>query len=263
MALSSGMWQGGTGLVAFANQLDVIGNNLANSTTAAFKRQDAVFADIFYEAVHPAGSPAEPPSGLGVSYGYGTQIAGTPLDFSQGPTVAGIDLDVLIAGDGFFRVLDETGKAFYTRLGAFQPKGVGAAGALNLQLSGRSFVLDPAITLPGVNDDVRITPEGDVFQGEAFAGRFELVDFRNPSGLLARENLLFEESLASGPPVLGAPGGPGFGLTVSNSLEGSNVDFASELVTLIDASRGFQLSSESFRVGNEEVIEAIGLADRS
>lgn len=99
-----GFSQGLSGLSAAAKALDVVGNNIANSQTVGFKAGSVSFADIF------AGS-----------MGMGVQVAGVSQNFSQGgPATGGSALDMMISGNGFFRMVDEAGSVFYGRNGQFE-----------------------------------------------------------------------------------------------------------------------------------------------
>lgn len=255
-----GMNVGATGMLASTQRLDVVANNIANTNTAGFKRNDTAFSDVFYQRIRAPDQSAESSAGLGVATGQGVVVAGTPLDLNQGPLVTGLDLDIAISGKGFFRVRDDDGNLFYTRYGAFLPKTDGAGGPLHLDLAGKSYVLDPEIELPGIAGEITVQEDGQVFQGNVFAGQITLFDFRNPNGLLQSGNLLFQLSNSSGPPISSTPGSDSFGITVGGRLEGSNVDVAAELVQLIEASRQFELSSQSFRTGDAELSEVIRLA---
>jgi flagellar hook protein FlgE len=100
-----------TGLNAAAADLDVTGNNIANSATVGFKYSRAEFADIFAS------------SNLGVSQnavGQGVRLANVSQQFAQGQfEFTGNTLDLAVNGTGFFRVSDQ-GAISYTRNGAFQ-----------------------------------------------------------------------------------------------------------------------------------------------
>ena len=68
-----------SGLNAAATNLDVIGNNIANSATYGFKSGSASFADMF----------------AGSKVGLGVKVAGITQDFSDGTTTnTGRGLDV-------------------------------------------------------------------------------------------------------------------------------------------------------------------------
>lgn len=258
-----GMDVAATGFASSEFRLDVISNNIANNTTTAFKRSDVNFADLLYETLKTGGGGTTNPTGVGVQLGKGVRFASTALDFTQGPLTPGLDLDVAINGEGFFRVVDSQGGIFYTRVGAFQPKGDSAAGVLNLQLGGNVVAIDPPIVLPGAPGVVNVASDGRIFQGDVFVGQFQLVRFRNPLGLLQVGDSLYAATPASGPEIVGTPTDPQFGSLVGGFLEGSNVDIAIELVDLITASQAFNLNSQSFTTGNAELLTTIELVRRT
>jgi len=101
-----------SGLNANQQKLSVIGNNLANINTIAFKASTVNFADLVSQSV---GGPSANPMqvGLGVTTG---QIS---PNFSQGGIEStGISTNVAIQGSGFFVVGDSAHRAF-TRAGNF------------------------------------------------------------------------------------------------------------------------------------------------
>jgi flagellar hook protein FlgE len=98
-----------SGLNNAARSLDVIGNNVANASVVGFKGSRAQFADVFATSVAGASQ-----------IGIGSKVAAVAQDFSQGTiTVSNNPLDLAIAGNGFFRVLQQ-GAAVYSRNGQFQ-----------------------------------------------------------------------------------------------------------------------------------------------
>lgn len=94
-----------SGLNAAAQNLDVIGNNIANSATVGFKSGSMTFSDIYSSSM----------------VGLGVNISGINQDFSSGTlTTTGNQLDMAIDGDkGLFVVQDAQGSQFYTRNGQF------------------------------------------------------------------------------------------------------------------------------------------------
>src|SRR5471030_2170324 len=91
-----------SGLNAASSNLDVIGNNIANSATSGFKSATVSFADMF------AGSQT----------GMGVKVAAITQDFSDGTTTTtNRGLDVALSGNGFFRLTDASGGVFYSRNG--------------------------------------------------------------------------------------------------------------------------------------------------
>lgn len=93
-----------SGLGAASSNLDVIGNNIANSATAGFKSSTIAFADMF----------------AGSNVGMGTKVAAVIQNFNDGTTTStSRGLDVALSGNGFFRLTDASGGVFYSRNGQF------------------------------------------------------------------------------------------------------------------------------------------------
>jgi len=93
-----------SGLNAASSNLDVIGNNIANSATSGFKSGSISFADMF------AGSKT----------GQGVKVAGVTQDFNDGTTTTtNRGLDIALSGNGFFRLADANGAVYYSRNGQF------------------------------------------------------------------------------------------------------------------------------------------------
>jgi flagellar hook protein FlgE len=100
--------------------MDVIGNNLANVNTTGFKRNRVNFQDILYQQLQGAAHPTEELGGVNPrEVGLGMSIASIDTIHIQGSfQTTGVGTDLAISGPGFF-VLDDAGKALYTRAGAF------------------------------------------------------------------------------------------------------------------------------------------------
>ncbi len=128
-----GFQTGLSGLNAAAKNLDVIGNNVANSGTVGFKSGQAQFSDVFAASLTGGGAS---------QIGIGTKLATVAQQFTQGNiTATNNSLDVAINGKGFF-VLSNNGAATYTRNGQFQLDMNGSivtSGGLNVQ----GYSVDP------------------------------------------------------------------------------------------------------------------------
>lgn len=100
-----------SGMAAATSELNVIGNNIANSSTTGFKASRAEFADVYATSV------------LGVSakaIGKGVTLSAVTQEFSQGNIdFTSNSLDLAINGDGFY-VLSDDGAQSFTRAGSFQ-----------------------------------------------------------------------------------------------------------------------------------------------
>jgi len=121
MASTTAMFTGLSGLNANARNLDVIGNNIANVNTTAYKSSRMLFATQFSRTYSMGTEPSATFGGTNPTQtGLGVTIAGTQRDFSGGSISATGDArDLALEGDGFFMV--RRGDAsFYTRAGAFR-----------------------------------------------------------------------------------------------------------------------------------------------
>lgn len=104
--------QGLSGLNATSKNLEVIGNNIANSSTFGAKASRAEFADVYANALNGAGTN---PIGIGVA------LAAVSQQFTQGNiTTTDNPMDLAINGAGFFQVTDGVSPPLYTRNGQFK-----------------------------------------------------------------------------------------------------------------------------------------------
>ncbi|KLQ32775.1 flagellar hook protein FlgE [Enterobacter hormaechei] len=126
-----------SGLNAAATNLDVIGNNIANSATYGFKSGSASFADMF----------------AGSKVGLGVKVAGITQDFTDGTTTnTGRGLDVAISQNGFFRMVDANGSVFYSRNGQFKlDENRNLVNMQGLQLTGYPVAGTPPTVQTGAN----------------------------------------------------------------------------------------------------------------
>jgi flagellar hook protein FlgE len=136
--------QGLSGLAAAENDLNVIGNNIANANTVGFKESTAVFADVYANSIATA---------VNNQIGIGTQLAAVQQDFSQGTIDStGQALNVAINGTGFYQ-MSNNGALTYSRNGVFQLNSNGyITNAQGLQLMGYAAnsngVINSATTVP-------------------------------------------------------------------------------------------------------------------
>ena len=104
--------QGLSGLNASSKNLEVIGNNIANSNTFGSKVARGEFSDVYASALNGSGAS---------SVGIGTTLAAVTQQFTQGNiTSTGNSMDLAINGAGFFQVSDGLNPALYSRNGQFK-----------------------------------------------------------------------------------------------------------------------------------------------
>ena len=104
------LFAGISGLNANSTAMTVIGDNIANVNTTAFKSNRASFANVLSQAIGGGGNDI----GRGVEFwGTAPMWAQGSLENTSGP------MDMAINGRGFFMVNDDSGSNFYTRAGEF------------------------------------------------------------------------------------------------------------------------------------------------
>jgi flagellar hook protein FlgE len=125
MGISS-LFTGSSALGAFSNELDVIGNNLANLDTSGFKSQSVGFQDLLYQTLQAGTAQSGNVGSVNPQQvGFGVQLGATGTDFTQGTaTATGNPLNASIQGNGFFVVNNGT-QDFYTRAGDFSVDSAG------------------------------------------------------------------------------------------------------------------------------------------
>lgn len=241
-----------TGMRAQELLIDNTANNLANVNTTGFKRSHMEFADLIYDVSKLPGAPTSEgqTSPIGLQIGNGVRPVGTTNVFTQGGSIeTGVATHMAIEGDGFFKVLMPDGSEGYTRDGSFQ---VDAQGQL---VNGDGKLVDPGITIPPTAEQIAISPVGEVSFLEnnviASSGTIELYRFANPAGLRQLGGNIYAATEASGAELAGNPGDTGFGSIRQGSIEGSNVEVVSEMVSLITAQRAYEINSRAIRAGDE------------
>ncbi|BBP69580.1 flagellar basal-body rod protein FlgG [Pseudomonas sp. Seg1] len=241
------LWVAKTGLSAQDTNLTTISNNLANVSTTGFKRDRAEFQDLLYQIKRQPGAQStqdsELPSGLQV--GTGVRIVGTQKNFTAGSLqTTEQPLDMAIDGRGFFQILQPDGTTSYTRDGTFHLDSNGQI------VNASGFALEPAIVIPNDAQTFTVGRDGTVSISVAgnpaaqVIGNLQTADFINPAGLQAVGNNLFLETAASGAPQVGTPGLNGFGTTLQNTLETSNVSTVEEMVNMITTQRAYEMNSK-------------------
>ena len=237
-----------TGMQAQQTNVEVISNNLANMTITGFKRQRAEFQDLIYQNLRRVGSNSSDngtvvPSGAQV--GLGVKTAAIYRINEQGNLQQTSNtLDMAIQGNGYFQVTLPSGETAYTRDGTF---GLAADGTI---VTADGYIVQPGIQVPSNATNVTVNTSGQVqatISGQTApqtVGQLTLATFPNPAGLDSQGSNLFMQSAASGNPVTGNPGNPGFGSVMQGFIETSNVNVVTEVTNLITAQRAYEMNSK-------------------
>ncbi len=246
---------GATGMLAQQLNVDVISNNIANMTTTGYKRQRAEFQDLLYQTkVRPgaASSSAGTTVPAGIQMGLGVKAGSVYRINEQGALqMTGNDLDIANKGEGYFQITLPSGETAYTRDGSFQ---MDQSGQL---VTSEGYLVQPGITIPSDAVGISINSSGQVLvkiQGQTAltnAGQIQTALFPNNAGLEALGDNLYLETEASGAPLVGNPGDPGYGELEQGALETSNVNVVQEITSLIQAQRAYEMNSKVIQTGDE------------
>ncbi len=248
------LYTAATGMEAQQLRMDVISNNLANTSTTGFKKVRAEFEDLLSETLRGAEAP-DPRGGTNptpLQCGLGVRTGSTTRSFGQGDLSQTTNpLDLAIQGDGFFRIQRPNGEYGYTRAGNFRADATGRV------VTGGGMVLDPEITLPAQTIQVTIQADGTVFATTAGGGapqqvgQLSLYTFPNPGGLEAIGGNLLVQTAASGEPANAKPGEGGTGTLAQGYLEGANVRAVDEMVDMIATQRAYELNTNVIKTADQ------------
>lgn len=246
---------GATGMLAQQLNVDVISNNIANMTTTGYKRQRAEFQDLLYQTKVRPGSASSSAGTIvpsGIQMGLGVKTGSVYRVNEQGALqVTGNDLDIANKGEGFFQVTLPSGETAYTRDGSFQMDQTGQL------VNAKGYIIQPGITIPSDAVGITVNGSGQVLvkiQGQTAltnVGQIQTALFPNTAGLDALGDNLFKETEASGAPLVGNPGDPGYGELEQGALEASNVNVVQEITSLIQAQRAYEMNSKIIQTGDE------------
>lgn len=175
--MANSLLTGISGLRGHQKMLEVVGNNLANMNTTAFKSARTVFSDLMYETQRGAMSANAGVLGSvnALQIGTGSRVSLVDLNYTQGNLEAtGQELDMALDGNGFF-VVKSADKTFYTRAGAFSLDESGylvdASTGNTVQrfgTVGEPNGTKPAFQTPG--DDRILIPKGTSIPGSISTG---------------------------------------------------------------------------------------------
>ena len=266
MSVSSAMYIGVSGLESFSTALGVVSDNISNANSTGFKANDVNFGDMvssFY-ATLTRDTDRE---------GSGSAVEGISTDFSTGPMKSDSTWSHLaINGKGFFNVLTPTGETLYTRDGTFHMDMNGYMVNLNgyqvLGSDGNPIQLEANPSTP-LYGSYSVDTVGQVW-GTPIAGgnpvaipsnavQLRVTTFPNQNGLTRQGGNLYALGPDAGAAVDGTAGNGICGNILNQTLEGSNVDIASEMVNLIIFQADYNANSKSITTAASMIDTAVNL----
>lgn len=267
----SSMYSGVSGLNANTQRMAVIGDNIANVNTTAYKGSELSFESLVNQSIGGY---------TGNEIGSGVILGDLSYDWNQGTIQRTSNpYDMAVAGSGFFMVKDASGNAFYTRDGEFS---FDASGNLvtssGMAVQGTAYppatpptpepIIAPACATPPpdfqsmtVDDkgvywatDTTVDPpvKTAVFQALLF-------DTTDRSVMAKMNNNLYAKTTAGDMEIVGIPNSSGLGSVEVGSVEMSNVDIAKEFVNMITAQRAFSACSKVITTSDEILQELVNI----
>ena len=141
------LYSGVAGLKTHQTKMDVIGNNIANVNTTAYKASSIVFSDLMSQTTQRASGP-NATTGLGGvnarQIGLGVKSGAININITgQGSTQStGNPFDVMINGDNFF-VVNNGVENFFTRDGSFYVDAAGNLAMTSIGYNVMGWQVDP------------------------------------------------------------------------------------------------------------------------
>ena len=231
-------------MLTHQQNLNVIGNNMANISTAGFKQgryTATTFDDVIYSRVGNK-------DGEGSEIGRQSYIRAASqiyTDYTQGvmePT--GLPWDFAISGEGFFAVQKPDGEIAYTRMGNFA---LDAEGYVTLPGYGR--VLAPDKSLIRLSSDKIHTDGGGrlLYDVGGAAGQLGVFRFEDTAPLEQDERGLFTgaDGIAMNEPEL-----------LNGYLERSNTDMVRQMTEMITVQRSLQSAAQLSKMYDQLMTKA-------
>jgi flagellar basal-body rod protein FlgF len=214
---------------ALRRQVDVGANNMANSNTTGFRREEPVFREYVGDVASEGPVRGARPSFV---LDYGSR-----LDLSHGIFQStGSEIDIMVEGEGWLNVQSPSGETAYTRAGHLTVLASGelatVAGQKLLDEAGR-----PITVPPDQRESLEVTNDGTVTGSQGPLGRIAVTVFADSSSLTPRGDGL-------------VTGQGGRILTAAETrlrnggVEGSNVQPIAETTRLVETLRAYQSSRQ-------------------
>ena len=231
------------------SELNIVTNNIANAGSTGFKRSDGNFLHSYAEDI--------PVPGKNIGFGVVHEVP-RRSDNKQGALkVTNNSLDLAVSGVGMFITANQDdGGISYTRDGSFLIDKQGVLTTTDKRLvldeNGDRIIIPPQRVDEDGNisllDTIQINNRGAIklAYGDGSItdiGNIGLARFSNMAGLTPSGNAQFVATETSGPAIVGAPMGNGYGQIIQGHLESSNAVIADELVKLMRAQQAYAGSS--------------------
>lgn len=287
------------GLRSHQSKMDVLSNNIANVNTWGYKSRTANFQDAMYQNLNNSTGGNTTAGGLGGTnssqLGYGVNMGSITTNFTTGSWgYTGRSLDCMIDGTGYFIVGGMTGAAgvpaadlagsglSLSRVGIFSVDNNGYlvddAGnyiyGFEQNAAGDAWVTGtlkpiqiPIDTVTNERYDIQTYKIGTngVITGitsdntEVTIGKLAVASVENPNGLEQTAGYLYNIGENAGRVNAIETVETTTGKILSNYLEMSNVDLATDMSNMITTQRGYQANSKIITVTDEMLEQLVNM----
>lgn len=267
-----------SGLRNFQQQMDVIGNNIANVNTHGYKAGRVSFADTFSQSVGNFGVDNASINQIGT--GVDTQVVQS-IHTTGTLQRTENNLDMFIDSEGYFVVENNrSGENFLTRDGHFKLdqegylttfNGLRVQGFSNADLNnlGDLRIQVPTAAPAGVDiSNWSVSERGEIIMfltdgTTAIAGQILLQKVKDPDALKKEGGNLYSRTDLAGPidwnTNPGRPNENGIGKVRVGALELSNVELGEEFSSMITTQRAYQASARIITTSDEMLQEVVNL----
>lgn len=233
-----------SGMSAHQDKMNVVSNNIINVNTTGYKRLEAEFQDLIVETLY---KDSHPTNSNTASTGTGVKMSNEFRNFTQGSIrETGINSNLAIDGDGFFRIIRPDSTYAYTRNGGFNIDSRGQIVDDNGNILDINFYNNYSYDNLNINEEnLVINKQGDVFVDNQRVGKLNLYTSTGDNDFYSIGDSLFNiknnQSLRVSQDV--------------NLLQGytemSNVNMQQEMTDLIAVQRAFQMNSKGINVADD------------
>ncbi|MFV0623253.1 flagellar hook-basal body complex protein [Sphingomonas sp. ac-8] len=231
---------------ALRRKLDVAANNMANMSTAGFKREQPVFRE-YVERADQAMVPDAKKTSFVLDFGQVHDTASGSFEATSNP------LDVMIDGPGYLAVETPAGGTAYTRAGyvkVLDSGDLGTAGGQRILGEGGKPINVPVEEQANLS----VTDDGTVMGREGPLGRIAVTVFDDERGVAPRGDGMFDAQNGRELPAAETK-------LRSGGIESSNVQPIVETTSMVEILRAYQTSvqlSQSLSDMRKSAIDRLG-----
>lgn len=272
-----GLYTSAAGALVAQASIDVVANNLANSSTDGFKRallqvESQPMSDLYRYQTDPGQNPSNRTPGVATQayvgqLGSGSQVYATPTNYEQGPITANDNpYSFALSGPGFFAIRDpQTGTVQYTRDGQFMPGADGnlatVSGADVLGPNGQPIPIPTTGTLGqnqlSTNGKIQVDKQGNINLAGNVFGQIGVFEFNNLQSLQPQGSTNYID-----PGTAGVHAATGTNV-LQYSEERSNGSVIQSMVSLITNERWFEANEKSISTQDDATGQALSTVGRS